>query len=125
MTPLQQQFEILKQQHPNATLEVLSTGASVITIPEVLLGDGWSPPNAFVKFVAPVGYPFATPDCFWASPDLRLKSGAMPQNTNLTPIPGTSTPLLWFSWHASHWNPNRDNLLTYFRVIKERLKRAQ
>lgn len=125
MTHLNQQFALVKEAYPDAAMQLVPAGTSIITIPEVILGDGWSLPRTFIKFVAPVGYPLANPDCFWAHPTLRLKNGVMPQNTNLSPIPGTGEPLLWFSWHTKQWNPNKDNLLTYIRVIKDRLKRAQ
>ncbi len=126
MTPLQQQFDLLKSEFPTATLEQLPSGAAVIAIPDFVLPPGWSQPRTIVKFVAPVGYPLAKPDCFWASPDLRLQSGGAPQATNQTPIPEVNgAPMLWFSWHASQWNPNRDSLLTYARVIERRLRQAQ
>ena len=123
MTPLEQQFEALKAEYRPAEMQMLPAGGAVITVPDYLLPPGWSHPRTTVTFVAPVGYPLAKPDCFWALPDLRLQNGSMPQATNHQPVAGTNgTPQLWFSWHVGPWNPNRDSLLTYLRVIERRLR---
>jgi len=122
MTPFQQQFSILKGVYGNAFTQDLPSGAVIIVLPDFPLPGGWSQNRTEIRFVAPVGFPLAKPDCFWADPNLRLNGGAMPQSSNLTPIPETTEPRLWFSWHTAQWNPNRDNLMTYLRVIEKRLQ---
>ena len=121
MTPTQQQFEVLRSVAPQAMLQALPDGSHLVTIPEYELPDGWSKSIVDIKFIAPVGYPLARPDCFWADLDLRLCNGNPPMNTGNTPVPYETTGHLWFSWHVATWNPNNDNLLTYFYVIKRRL----
>lgn len=125
MSPLEQQFDILKEYFPNARNEKLPDNSLLVTIPDFPLPQGWSKPSATINFIAPLGYPLAKPDCFWADPDLRLQHGTLPQSTNISPIPGTNLTQLWFSWHAGHWVPNRDSLLTYVRVIEARLKQLR
>jgi len=120
-----QQFAILKDRYPFAELHTLPSGAQLITIPNIPLPAGWSQPQSTIHFIAPVGYPLAKPDCFWADRDLRLRHGGMPHASNVTAIPETNQLQLWFSWHTQHWNPNRDNLLTYVRVIEERFRKPQ
>src|SRR5438128_878754 len=120
MTPLEEQFEIIRVDWPEARLERLADGSHLITIPNFNLPSGWSKPASDIKFVAPVGYPFSRPDCFWTDHDLRLANGGVPQNTGPNPIPHTPTSHLWFSWHVGAWNPNVDNLLTYFYVVQRR-----
>jgi Prokaryotic E2 family E len=120
-----QQFVVLKDYYPLAELRTLPSGAHLITLPNVPLPQGWSQPQTTLFFIAPVGYPLAKPDCFWADHNLRLSHGGMPQAANITPIPEINQPQLWFSWHTEHWNPNRDNLLTYLRVIQGRFKKPQ
>src|SRR5439155_15879006 len=100
MTPLEEQFEILRVEWPTARLERLGDGSHLISIPGVSLPKGWSKDSIELKFLAPVGYPFSRPDCFWTDSDLRLATGANPQNTGATPIPNVGTPQLWFSWHV-------------------------
>lgn len=122
MTLLEEQFEILKREFPDATLRQLPSGAALISIPNFNLISGWSHEKTSVKFLAPVGFPFAKPDCFWLNPEVRLRTGVLPQSSNISPIPEVNENHLWFSWHVGQWNPNRDNLLTYVRVIENRLR---
>ena len=121
MNPVEKQFEVLKAYEPTATLEPLPDGLYIISIPNILLPNGWSKQSTQIKFIAPIGYPLARPDCFWADPDLRLANGNIPQNAQPNPTPPALNGYLWFSWHLSTWNPNNDNLLTYVNVIKRRL----
>lgn len=125
MTVLEQQFAVVQQYYPQASLRQLPSGAALISIPEFPLPPGWSERSTTVKFLAPVGYPLSKPDCFWANQGLRLANGGMPQASNISPIPEVNEHNLWFSWHAGPWNVNRDNLLTYLRVIEARLKEVR
>ena len=122
MTPIQQQFEILKNYIPKVELRELPDRSCLIIASDVELPAGWSKPSVQVKFIAPIGYPLATPDCFWTDVDLRLANNGVPQNTGSNPIPHVGGQHLWFSWHVKSWNPNSDSLLTYFHVIKRRLQ---
>ena len=121
MTPIRQQFEILKNFFPTAELKDLADGSHLISVAEVELPDGWSKASVQVKFIAPVGYPLARPDCFWTDFDLRLINNCVPKNTGANAIPHVGGQHLWFSWHVGSWNPNSDSLLTYMYVIKRRL----
>jgi hypothetical protein len=121
MSPVDQQFEILKNYHPEASIIQLPNGSHVVSVPNISLPPGWTKCATAIKFIAPVGYPMARPDCFWADADLRLINGNLPQNANPNQMPPSQELLLWFSWHLTTWNPNSDNLLTYVNVIKRRL----
>jgi hypothetical protein len=126
MGPLNVQFAEFQQKYPRATLQQLPDGSAVITIPDIPLNiQRWSKNSTAVHFVAPVGYPAAKPDCFWTDADLRLRDGNIPKNTGNQPLPGSGAPTLWFSWHASSWNANSDNLRTYLRMIQDRLARSE
>ena len=126
MTPLQEQFKILQVDYPQAELTPLPDGSHLVTVPGIKLPSAWSKPAVTVKFVAPVGYPFGKPDCFWTDHDLRLSNGNPPRCTGPNPIPNNiNTPHLWFSWHLKDWNANSDNLLTYLHVIRRRFNEAQ
>ena len=78
------------------------------------VGTGSNQGQTTIRFIAPVGYPYANPDCFWADQSLRLASGGMPQASNITTIPETNITGVWFSWHLTKpWNPNSDTLLNW------------
>lgn len=114
-------------QPPVPTL--MPNGGVLICIPAVSV-TGWNRAAADVLFVAPPGYPAAQPDCFWVEPNnFRLASNETPKNaSDGNPIPGDLVPgrsTTWFSWHVQSWNPNRDSLITFFKVILSRLTPAR
>jgi hypothetical protein len=132
---IEKQLEALSAQRaqdgaPPPTCSALPNGGYLIAVSEVELGAGWNRERATVLFVAPPGYPAAKPDCFWVEPSgLRLAGGGTPQNVNdSNPIPGdvvAGRQTTWFSWHLQTWNPSTDSLLTFFKVITNRLKPAR
>ena len=119
------QFEELKEAFPGAEMQALPGGLWVVRVPEVGLPAGWNQSVTTVWFLVPVGYPSANPDCFYADSSLRLASGAMPGATGVQAIPHVNSQHLWFSWHVGSWSAGRDTLLTYLRVIRDRLSRPQ
>ena len=133
MSTFQEQLEALKKVPgaEGATASPLPNGAQIIRVPNFQLPEGWQVPGradrtVTVVFFTPPGYPASQPDCFWVDPvGLRLTGGGTPQASNdSNPIPGHTAPPphgTWFSWHVQQWNPNKDSLSTYFKVIKNRL----
>lgn len=119
------QLDTLQQSYPGSRLERLSDGTLLVSIPDVRLPPGWNQDSTTVRFLVPVGYPVAQPDCFWADSSLRLANNAMPASSGVQQIPQTGLTQLWFSWHVATWNPGRDSLITYARVIRDRLARPQ
>lgn len=125
MGPIESHLEQLQARMPDATMTAVPGTGWVIRVPHITLPAGWSKGSTGVVFVAPQGYPFANPDCFWADADLRLANNGIPQNAQVNnTIPGTGETALWFSWHLQQpWSPNRDDLLTWIGVVKQRLAR--
>jgi hypothetical protein len=125
----ERQFDRVKERYPTATLDLLPSGAGLLTIPDVALPSGWNAPTTTIRFMVPNGYPGPCPDCFWADCGLRLANGALPQKSAEQTIPQTQTRVLWFSWHvveaAKNWNPNRDDLLTYVGVVLDRMRQPR
>ena len=122
MTPLiQQQLKELQTPFPGAQVAA-GPGGLIVTIPGMKLEPpgAWNKATTTARFVAAPAYPQAKPDCFWVDADVRLASGGMPQNSQHNTQIGEN--LLWFSWHIAKWNPQNDDLLTYVRVIQERLR---
>lgn len=122
--PVDLQMEALRTVIPGASSAMLADHTVLITLPDFPLPTGWSQAATTVWFVAPVGYPGARPDCFWTLAELCLEDGRQPQNSNVQPAPWASTTR-WFSWHLQVWNPAKDNLVTFLRVIQDRLRQPQ
>jgi hypothetical protein len=125
MSLAQQQLVRVQKDFPGANGEQRPDGSYIVTVPNIGLPAGWNKDSVTVTFVAPVGYPSAKPDCFWTDADLRLANGTSPKNTGNQISPSGNEPKLWFSWHTTAWDPNRDNLLSYVRVILDRLDRVE
>lgn len=126
MNPVEVQLAELRRVYGDgASVRLMPGGAQLITIPEVKLLPGWSKSETSIRFVAPVGYPFAAPDCFWADPDLRLQNGGEPQASNGQAVPELNEAGRWFSWHVQNWNPNQNNLVTYAKIIEQRLREVR
>ncbi len=124
MGPLQIHIERLLRRRPDAEVREIGGNGTMVSLPSFPLPQGWNKASTAIHFFAPQGYPFAKPDCFWADDDLRLATGAVPQNANCgNPMAGLGKPALWFSWHTEHWNASRDDLLTWIASIKDRLSR--
>lgn len=124
------QFEQLRGRYPAATLQELPSSAALVIIPGVKLPPGWSSPTTSIYFIVPAGYPGPTPDCFWADQGLVLVNGAAPQaSQSPNAIPETNIQGRWFSWHVTggqqNWHPNRDDLMTYVRIVLDRFRAAQ
>lgn len=119
---LDEQLAALQKTYAGAHLERRPNGSALVTVPAVPLPQGWSSGQAVVRFVVPVGYPMARPDCFWTEATLRLGSGTQPANTQMNANYGGSQPLLWFSYHPRHWDPNADSLVTYVNIIRARFR---
>ncbi len=125
MSLVDEQFRLAESEYGGAHLTSRPDGTYVVEIPNLPLPPGWSKSRTSVKFIVPVGFPHAVPDCFWTDQDLRLASNADPQASNIQPLPGTSEVHRWFSWHANKWAPNRDSLMTYIKIIEARLREAR
>ena len=129
MKSVEEEFAEVAQAFIGAQLKPNTDGTQLVTLPAVSLPAGWSQSSSHIRFVVPVGYPYAVPDCFWADQSLRLNSGAMPQNAQIgNPTPSQPDPAtLWFSWHVAPtaWRPGASDLMTYIHVIKKRFEALQ
>lgn len=125
MSVAEAQLEELRREFPDATVELRQDGLTLVTVPNLALPPGWNQSRTTVQFIAPVGYPMAQPDCFWADDTLRLASGGTPKNSALQAPPFGGPQRVWFSWHVAGWNGSRDTLRSYLRVILNRLARPE
>jgi hypothetical protein len=119
---LDEQMTAVSEAYWGAAIQEAGDGTHIVSV-QLPLCAGWNAASALVRFLVPIPFPAAPPDCFYADPGLRLANGALPTNTGSQLLAGQQ--LLWFSWHLASWNPARDTLLGYVRIIAERLRRAQ
>ena len=124
---LERHFARFQERYDAAEIRELPSGAALITVPDIPIPPGWNTDIATIRFIAPVGYPNAQPDCFWTLPAMQLSDGTVPTNSNTSQIPETTDDWFWFSWHvgSGQWKPNRDDLLTYFSVLMSRFKKVE
>jgi len=119
------QFATLQASYPSSAIVEKGDGSYHLILKEIPLPEGWTKQSVEIRFIIPVGYPMARPDCFWTDLDLRLANSAMPVNANPSPMPPDNVTYLWFSWHLQTWNPNSDSLVTYVNVIRRRLQEVK
>jgi len=124
---IEEQFQQLLHCSPQATRQEIGDGSIWVIVPDVDArpAEAWSKPKVTARFLLPLGFPQARPDCFWVDPDLRLAGGGVPQNAALQEAPHGAGQQLWFSWHVAHWNPQVDTIQTYLKVIRQRLQEAR
>jgi hypothetical protein len=125
MDAIDAHFARLKDAVPQAKLTRRPDGTAVVLVSDVRLPGGWSSATTAVQFIVPVGYPAARPDSFWADAALRLATGAMPSNAQMNGNNPPTQPLLWFSFHPTSWNPLKDDLLTYFNIVRTRFREVR
>jgi hypothetical protein len=121
--PVTDQLNELKKEFQTEEKD-LPDGSTFVTLRDFPLPDGWNAKATSVHFLIPVGYPYARPDSFWTDRDLRTAAKDLPENTAVQKPWDDSPEMLWFSWHPTYWDIQRDSLRTFVRVIGSRLKRA-
>jgi hypothetical protein len=113
---------VAERRFSKATRSEAPNGTWLIKLSDFVLPEGWNRAHTSVYFLIPAGYPVARPDTFWTDPGLTPPSGGPPANTGNNQQPGVPAGLLWFSWHPSVWNPNRDNLVNFVAMIRRRFE---
>lgn len=123
---IERHVEKLRRIQPGVQIkEAPGVQAVMVEIPDVQLPKGWNKERITVRFLVPLAYPAAPPDCFWVDEGFALEGGRMPQGSRLEPLAGVNLPLVWFSWHVQQWDPNTHTVSSFFQVIKDRLGKVQ
>ena len=124
MTPLECEFEEVRQRFPNAAMRQIG-GQWLVSLADATMPNGWNKKTSSVHFFVPAGYPHANPDCFYVDADVRLANGSLPQNAQIQQLADLGQAL-WFSYHLQRpWKPGRDRLNTWVATIAGRLAEAR
>jgi hypothetical protein len=121
----------IRSEYPQAHI-VSGRHADLVTIPGFRLCSGWTADGkpadiCTVLFERPAGFPAACPEHFFVDIPLRLADRSYAKNSrpgDIYKFPQWSN-VTWFSWHLQMWDPNRDSLYTYLKVIHMRMKPAR
>jgi hypothetical protein len=121
-----QEVALLKEKYP-----LLQHGQNYdwLMIPDFVLPEGYNKPATNLMFLIPHTYPHTSPDCFYVETGLRLGNGNLPLNYNEhmdVPVGGSWG---YFSWHPEIWQAasqieEGDNLLSFIKAVKLRLREA-
>lgn len=97
-------------------------GADVhVVIEDFSFPDAYVPQKASLLVILPAGYPNANLDMFRTIPDVKLKSGAWPQNADNREVHEGISWQRWSRHFSSAWRQGVDNLRTFVASIKREL----
>jgi hypothetical protein len=97
-------------------------GSVVLVIGPVPLGSGWGRTESRIFLVVPPGYPEQRPQGFFADGGLTLVGGAQAKCSGQTNIAGE--PATSFCWNPQLWDPAKDDLWKYAKLMAERFDEA-
>jgi hypothetical protein len=97
-------------------------GSVVLAIGPVTLNSGWGRTESRIFLVVPPGYPEQRPQGFFADGGLTLAGGAPAKCSGQTNIAGETTTS--FCWNPENWDPSKDDLWKYVKLMAERFDEA-
>lgn len=102
---------------------VKSNGETRIKFPNYRMPAHYQPEQTTLLLRLPAGYPNANPDMFWTSPDVRLRNGTYPINSEYH----DPTADNWQRWsrHDYGWRPGVDDLRTKLAAVRRELEKGR
>lgn len=116
------EVEKLRAEFGTCDVRLQLDGSVVLVIGPVALNSGWGRNESRIFLVVPPGYPDQRPQGFFADSGLTLAGGVAPKcsgPTNLADEPVTS-----FCWNPQLWDPIKDDLWKYAKLMAERFDEA-
>lgn len=116
-----EQIERVRQDYSDLVVTQRSDGTIDLEIPAFELPAGWTKPQTSVMVTVPIGYPDNKPQGFYADPDLKLTSG---QQAGGLGGPELINSRNWarFCWNSDQWDPHRDGLRKYVKIMLSRFE---
>jgi hypothetical protein len=97
-------------------------GSVVLAIGPVALDSGWSRAESRILLVVPPGYPEQRPQGFFADGGLTLAGGAHAKCSGQIIVAGEAVTT--FCWNPQLWDPSKDDLWKYAKLMAERFDEA-
>jgi hypothetical protein len=82
------------------------------------------PTKADLLIILPSGYPNANVDMFFTIPDVKLPSGAWPQNCDAHPTHGGQAWQQWSRHIGGNWRQGVDSMRSYVATIRIELNKG-
>lgn len=114
MASIEEQFERVKQDFPDATIRQHGEGHWV-EVDSLPLPDGWKPSESRIAIEIPPGFSGTKPEGFWLEPGLGAPPGF--------PVPPTGGETrydrIWVKvcYQPQAWDPTRENLWRYVKAM--------
>lgn len=112
----------LKEEFGHCEARPQPDGTVVLVVGPVELPHGWATSGSRIVIVVPPGYPDQRPTGFFAEPGLRLVDGTAPKCSGETTVAGESVTS--FCWNPANWDPSKDGLWKYAKLMAERFAEA-
>lgn len=97
-------------------------GSVVLVLGPVPLASGWGGGESRIFLVVPPGYPEQRPQGFFADGGLVLAGGAQPKCSGQNTVAGEAAT--YFCWNPQLWDPAKDDLWKYAKLMAERFDEA-
>jgi hypothetical protein len=94
-------------------------GSLHVLVGPFLLPSGWSPASGRILVAVPPGYPSQRPSGFFSEPGI-LAGGGQPRGSGANQVAGETWT--FFCWNPANWDPAKDTLWKYVKLMAERFE---
>ena len=94
-------------------------GSLHVLVGPLPLPAGWSPASGRILVVVPPGYPAQRPSGFFSEPGI-LAGGGQPRGSGANQLVGETWT--FFCWNPANWDPAKDTLWKYIKLMAERFR---
>lgn len=119
---LEPEVEKLREEFGTCDVRSQPDGTVVLVLGPVSLNSGWGIGESRIFLVVPPGYPEQRPQGFFADGGLTLAGGAPAKCSGPTNVAGEAVTS--FCWNPQLWDPAKDDLWKYAKLMAERFDEA-
>jgi multiubiquitin len=119
---LEPEIEKLHAEFGSCDVRPQPDGSVVLALGPVSLKSGWGRGESRIFLVVPPGYPEQRPQGFFAEGGLTLAGGAPAKCSGQANVGGDAVTS--FCWNPELWDPSKDDLWKYAKLMAERFDEA-